>query len=87
MRVNYFIDIIKVLLKKGASQKEIADTLGFSKQNMTEILGGVPEKQRKNLKDEHLPGLVKLCKRYGVAPKNGNKLLELIEKEKQSGRL
>lgn len=84
MRVTYFIEIIRLLLEKGASQQEIAKSIGFSKQNMTEILGGVPEKQRQNLKDEHLPGLLKLCRKYNIEPKTPRALLKLIEQEKNA---
>lgn len=81
MIVKYFVDIIKELVDKGASQTEIAKIIGFTKQNMTEILGGKPEKQRKNLKDEHLPGLLKLCKKYKVGPQNPSELFRLINSE------
>lgn len=87
MRVKYFIEIIQVLLEKGASQVEIAKTLGFSKQNLTEILGSVPEKQRQNLKDEHLPGLLKLCRKYKVQPMTAKGLIEVIERENNRAQL
>lgn len=81
MKVRYFIDIINDLLSRGASQSEVAKELGFSRQNLSEILGLVPEKQRKNLKDEHLPGLMKLCKKYDTEPRTASKLIKMIESE------
>lgn len=83
MNVRYFIDIINDLIKEGASRVEIAAALGFKKQNMTEILGGVPSKQRQNLKDEQMPGLLALCKKYKTGPKSAKALLDLIENEKK----
>lgn len=85
MNVKYFIDIIDKLLKKGASQAEIAKTLGFSKQNMSEILGKVKAKPRQDLKSKHLPGLLKLCKGYKVGPQTYDALMDLIEKEVDKG--
>lgn len=81
MRVRYFIDIINELLKQGVSQTAIADALGVKKQNMTEILGKNPKKLRQNLKDEHLPGLLRLCREYKVGPKTASELIALIDKE------
>lgn len=86
MRVRYFINIINNLLTKGASQSEVAKVLGFSRQNLTEILGLVPEKQRKNLKDEHLPGILQLCKKYDVPPKTAAALMRLIQEEVEQDR-
>lgn len=81
MRVKYFIEIIRQLLEKNVSQNEIAKALGFSKQNMTEILGKNPAKQRKNLKDHHLPALLDLCRAHKVGPQSADKLLSEIKKE------
>lgn len=81
MKVRYFIDIINKLLAKGLSQVEIAKTLGMKKQNLSEILGKVEGKQRQNLKDEHLPGLLKLCKAHGLDVKSWSQLGKLIEGE------
>lgn len=82
MNVRYFIEIINELLGKGVSQQEIAKSLGFKKQNMTEILGKNPQKQRQNLKDEHLPPLLALCIKYKTGPKSAKALLQRIEQEK-----
>lgn len=81
MKVRYFIDIINKLLAKNVSQVQIASALGIKKQNLSEILGKVPGKQRQNLKDEHLPGLLKLCKEHNLDIKSWNQLGRLIEKE------
>ena len=84
MRVRYFIDIIEGLLAKGVSQSAIAKALGFKKQNITEIIGKTPDKQRRNLKDEHLPGLLALCKKHGVGPRSADQLVQLIQREKRA---
>lgn len=81
MRVNYFIDIIKQLIAKDVAQNEIAKALGFSKQNMTEILGKNQNKQRKNLKDEHLPGLLSLCRKHKIGPQSAAELMRVIKEE------
>ena len=83
MNVIYFVKLLRKLLDAGASKSEIASELGFRKQNMNEIFGDVPEKQRQNLKDEHLPGLLRLCRNYKVGPQTAKQLLDLIEKEKR----
>jgi hypothetical protein len=86
MRVRYFIDIIEGLIAKGVSQIEIAKALDFKKQNLTEVLGKIPGKQRQNLKDEHLPGLLTLCKKHRVGPQSADGLLKIIEREKTQAK-
>lgn len=80
MRVRYFIEIINELLRSKCPQAEIAEALGFKKQNLTEILSD----KRQNLKDEHLPGLIKLCRKYGVGPQTAAALMRRIETEKKA---
>lgn len=79
MRVRYFIEIINELLQAGCGQAEIAEALGFKKQNLTEILSD----KRQNLKDEHLPGLIRLCRKKGVGPQTAGRLMKIIEDEKR----
>lgn len=81
MDVIYFVDIIKELLEAGASKTEVMAELRMKKQNMREILGNVPGKQRQNLKDEQLPGLLRLCRKYKRGPQTERELLRMISGE------
>jgi transcriptional regulator with XRE-family HTH domain len=77
MRVKYFKNIIERLLAKGLSQTKIAESLGFKKQNITEILQGI----RQDMQGEHLSRLVKLCKVNRLEPDTWNKLGKMIDDE------
>lgn len=79
MQIKYFVEIIEALVAKGLTQQGIAAELGLKKQNMTEILSKDPRKRRQNLKDEHLPGLLRLCRKHGIEPRTASGLIKMIE--------
>ncbi len=83
MRVEYFVKIIKELLKTECTEVKIAKTLGISRTAVTTILGkNSNQEPPDDLKSKHLRGLVSLCKEYEVEEYDTwNKLGKAIESE------
>lgn len=77
--MEYVSKIITALIKKGAGKSEISREIGFNRSNMTDI--GKGSRQRVDLKSRHLPGLLRLCRKYRVGPQNGNQLVSVIDRE------
>ena len=88
MEMTYFCDILKVLLERGVSEAELARELHLTRQHLQYLLGKgkTPRKPQKNLKDEQISRLIKVCRQNKLEMASWNAVGKLIDAEIASRR-